>query len=160
PPPAPWVAMYEAALRGDIMYPPHFAVDPFDPRRVLDATAGYRAVVAGASAPSAMPDLAEVYSDTALSYIGIVTPDRIDGAALSARTLVAAKCGHCHNGKFPGISRNDFDFHDFPAQLSDSMKATLRQRLELPADDPLHMPPSLFSILSSQQIRTIEAVLE
>lgn len=148
-----WQSLHAAAVAGEAISPPYWAVSPFDPAKVADAAERYRGVQAGTRPASDMPDLTDLFLESAYPDLGFT-------AAVEATTgtaIVRHRCGTCHNGKFPGISRNNFDVNDFPDALAPEMKERVRERLRLPATSRLRMPPLLFSELTEEHIAKIEA---
>ncbi|HET6347327.1 MAG TPA: hypothetical protein VFH51_20515 [Myxococcota bacterium] len=158
PPDATWLSAYEQALAGRIMAPPHFGIDPFDPDKVEAAIDGYARASAGR--PEQMPDVGALYRDGVQPFIGLVAPDAVNGQPLSVKQIVTYKCGTCHNGLFPGISRNEFVAGDFPDRLTPAQRAKVIDRINAPDTSPLRMPPALFGDLSRSQKEAIAGALQ
>jgi hypothetical protein len=158
PPDETWLSAYEQALAGRIMAPPYFGIDPFDPDKVQAAIEGYASALAGNR--EQMPDVGALYRDGAQPFIGLVAPDAINGQAVSVKQVVTYKCGTCHNGLFPGISRNEFVADDFPDRLTAAQRARVLERINASDTSPLRMPPVLFGDLSGSQKAAIAGALQ
>lgn len=150
-----WLALHATAIAGEAISPPYWDVSPFDPVKVADASIRYRDVQSGARPASDMPDLADLFLESAYPDLGFTAANE----ALTGADVVRHRCGICHNGKFPGIRRNNFDVNDYPAALSSDMRALVLERIRLPASDRHRMPPVLFSDLTETHIGMIEADL-
>lgn len=141
-----WLNLYDRSVRGLEIAVPYFGIDPFDPAKVDAAVAGYRAVVTGQAAPETMPNMADLFRADALAHLGFVAAEGLD-----AKGIIEHRCGTCHDGRFPGISRDNFRVSDFPDNLTPEMAARIRERMELPDTHHLKMPPVVFSHLTEAQ---------
>ncbi len=153
-PNATWLGLYAAAVAGSAISPPYFAISPYDAGKVATASDAYRQVVAGAEPASALPDLHHLFREDAAAHLGFTAAPN-----LSAQQIVAHRCGTCHDGSFPGISRNAFVVGDFPNNLSADMKARVLERITLPRTSVKRMPPAIFSDLTEEQKDLIRAAL-
>ncbi len=155
-PSAAWTAMYEQAKQGKtIDAPPHFAISPFAKDRVAAASTAYRAVASGQAPPSSLPNVTRgLFDDAALRYIGYKP-----AAGLDARGMVNHVCAPCHDGRFPGMSRDNFRVSDFPDGLSAELRATVAARVGLAKDDPRLMPPVIAAELEAGEIQQIQAAV-
>jgi hypothetical protein len=155
-PSAAWLEMYEAAQQGKtIDAPPHFAISPFVKDAVARASAAYREVAAGRQPPDALPSVTRgLWDEAGLRYIGYKP-----AAGLDARGIVLHVCSPCHDGRFPGVSRDNFRAADFPDRLDEEMRARVVHRLGLAKDDPLLMPPLIASELEPEEIEKVRAAL-
>lgn len=151
-----WLALHEAALAGEAISPPYWAISPFDPVKVAQASLLHREVRAGDRPASDAPDLADLFLESAYPDLGFTAANE----AVTGTDVVRHRCGTCHNGKAVGTRRNGFDVHDYPAGLSPQVRQLVLDRIRLPATDVERMPPALFSDLSGAHIALIEADLE
>jgi hypothetical protein len=153
-PNATWMALYDRAKEGLAISPPFFGISPYDDAKVSAASAAYLAVATGTAGPETMPDMTDLFDQAALPYLGFLPATGAD-----AVQIVQHRCGSCHDGRFPGISRDNFKISQFPDQLDDEMKAKVLARIKLPATDRKRMPPLMFSELKPEHVQTIEAAL-
>ena len=153
--PPTWMAQFQKSLDGNDISTPFYMISPYDEAKVDELGAKYAAIMAGTLAPSEMPDMTEMFRDDAMGYLGFRAADGLDAAG-----VIKHRCGTCHNGDFPGISRNNFDVADFPNNLTPEMKAKILQRITLPETSRLRMPPLMFSKLTPDQIGAIQTELE
>lgn len=151
-----WLALHAQALAGEAISPPHWSVSPFDAAKVASASSTYRAIAAGTEPRSAMPDLTDLFLESAYPDLGFTAANE----AVTGADVVRHRCGTCHNGLVPGLLRNTFDVHDYPDALSETMRQRILERIRLPKSDPLRMPPVLFSELDETHLQMIEADLQ
>jgi hypothetical protein len=151
-----WLSMYAAAEQGTtIDAPPHFVIEPFDPNLIESVRLAYLAVASGHASASTLPSVTRgLWDDDALRYIGYKP-----GKGLDASGMVRHVCGPCHDGRFPGQSRDNFRVADFPDGLSAEMKAKVLARVALGREDPLLMPPVIAGELDAAEIQQIQAAL-
>lgn len=149
-----WMALYEKTLIGEMISVPYHQISPYDPQKVTAASESYKAVMSGTAAADTMPDMTDVFLDEALADMGFTAAPGLD-----AKQIVMHRCGTCHDGTFPGISRNNFVASDFPDNLTEAMRQKVLQRITLPHSSRLRMPPVLFSELSADQIALIQQEL-
>ena len=105
--------------------------------------------------PSLVPDMTALFSQSEFGDLGF----QASPLATSGTMVVQHRCGYCHDGLFPGTSRNNFDVSEFPAQLSSLEQANILARIRLPVSDLARMPPSQFTDLTEAQIEMIEISL-
>jgi hypothetical protein len=141
PTPSPtWYREYAAFKRGEHLALPYFAPFPSDPDKLARMTDRYRAFASGQISAEELPDLSEVYPDDpqVCAEIGFQTEPH----ASPAEALVQA-CGSCHNDQLDQtISRARFNID--LSRMERSELALAAERVSLPIDDPLHMPPRDF----------------
>ncbi len=155
-PPA-WMAIYQHSLAGAQIAVPFYEISPYDPAKVLSASEAYKGVVIDKTMPdSALPELNELFREDALGYLSFRAGDML----ATSKEVVQHRCGTCHNGTFPGISRNNFDINQYPDGLSPEMKAKILQRIAMPKSSRLRMPPLFFSELTPDQIGLIQQELQ
>jgi hypothetical protein len=151
-----WLTLYDAAEQGkSIDAPPHFAILPFARDRLDAASASYRAVASGQAPASTMPSVTRgLWDDVALRTIGYRP-----GPGLDAKGMVQHVCGPCHDGRFPGQSRDRFRASNFPAGLTPELRTLVTARLVLGHDDAQLMPPVIAGELDATEIQQIQAAL-
>lgn len=154
-PNAAWTQLYDRATQGLAISPPFFGINPFDPAKVASAGAAYRAVANGSAGPDTLPDMTDLFAENAKPYLGFVPMMGAD-----AKQIVQHRCGTCHDGRFPGISRDNFKISEFPDQLTAEMKAKVMERINLPVTSRKRMPPIMFSELQAEHVQAIEGALQ
>ena len=152
--PPTWLAQYERSLAGLEISTPFYLISPYDEAKVDAAGLAYREILEGTRPDTDMPEMTHLFRDDAMAYLGFTA-----GKDLDAKGIVQHRCGTCHNGLFPGISRNNFDVNDYPDNLPPDMAAKILQRINMPETSRFRMPPLMFSKLTDEQIATIEADL-
>ena len=152
---AQWLALYDTAVAGQAISPPFYDVDPFDKSYVKEATRRYVDVMKHGADPAFVPDMSAIFPDSELGDLGFRATD----SATTGITVVQHRCGTCHDGRFPGISRANFDWHDFPNNLPAGERDKILMRIRLGDDNVYKMPPTLFSNLTEKQIELIEQTL-
>lgn len=150
-----WLALYANAMAGGAISVPFYMIDPADPAKLAAAATAYKAVIAGTSTPDTMPDMTDLFPDVELGDLGF----RAGDGATTGAMVVQHRCGTCHNGTFPGVTRNNFVVADFPNNLPAHMRDKILQRISLSKTSRLRMPPTMFSDLSDTQIELIRADL-
>jgi mono/diheme cytochrome c family protein len=144
---ATWQALYDAYSNGRALAPPYHRERITDAVKLAAATEAYQAFLAGELEADELPDLSDVLPDdrqllAEMSFA--VEPDASDA------TLLAQGCAECHNATLDqSLSRARFD-----ADLTRVTQAVIEralERLELPADDPLAMPPPGFRSMTAAQ---------
>jgi hypothetical protein len=108
---------------------------------VAKANAAFRA-----GTTSQMPDLAEVFRDSALRDMSFAPKLGLDG-----RGLLAQLCQECHHSKLDmTLSRERF-LVDTLDQMTRQERDIAISRLQLPPEQRLAMPPALFRTISAEE---------
>lgn len=152
-PNARWLQLFNGALQGKMIPPPHYSINPFDPEKVALAKRKYRAVAFGGVAPESLPDMTDLFKDKELGYLSFKPAD-----GLTARQIVEHRCMICHDDRFP--AKSAFRAADFPGQLTGEMKARIAYRINLPNTHRWRMPPTMSADLTAAEKRLIESALE
>ena len=142
------------ALRGTEISTPFYMISPYDEAKVDEAGLAYQEVLTGTRPQVDMPEMTELFRTEAMPLLGFEA-----GAGLDAKGIVDHRCGTCHNGDFPGISRNNFDVADFPDNLSPAMRDKILLRITMPETSRFRMPPMIFSKLTDEQVTAIETAI-
>jgi len=132
-----WQKLYQTALRGEAISVPYHDVKLTDPTKLAHISQLYSDYRAGRRPLRALPDIRDVLPDDAntLAEMGFALDERLDD-----RALLTAACTLCHNKRLDqGLSRARF--HTDLERLSPSEKQVAIERLNLPPDNPLAMPP-------------------
>jgi hypothetical protein len=133
---ATWQGIYDAAAGGQFIATPYHDVKVTDPDRLARMTDVYKQYRAGTPLTE---DIRNVFLDAAMTQLGFAP-----GGAMTGRELLAQQCAQCHNVKLdPTITRDRF-LVDRLDQMSREEKDLAIERIKLPLDTRLTMPPPLF----------------
>lgn len=139
---ATWLAAFELATRGEAIPVPYHNVKVTDPDKLAAMTKAYLRHLSGAR----LPDIRDVFPDDPerLAQLGIMTRPGLDGASV----LIEA-CAQCHNDRLDQrLSRARFRA-DLQG-MDRAEKALAIERLQLPPEHPLAMPPARLRMLSDE----------
>lgn len=145
-----WLGLYQNAVDGTMIAPPYFGINPYDEAKVTAAGDLYKSIVDGTTSRDQMPDMVDLFRDDALPYMSHAAAPGLD-----ALGIIQHKCGTCHDGRFPGVSRDNFRISAFPDGLAPIMKQRIAARITLPDYSRLRMPPKQFADLTDEEIQTI-----
>jgi hypothetical protein len=152
---ATWQASFERASRGEAIAVPYHDVKVSDPKKLDQMTAAYRRYLDGALDAAALPDIRDVFPDDQelSAQLGVTTTPGLDGESV----LIAA-CAQCHNERLDqSLSRARFRA-DLEGMDRGERELAI-ERLQLPASDPLAMPPARLRVLTDEaRQRAIEAL--
>jgi len=151
-----WEEMYELNVQGRMITPPARGQAPFDAvklQAVIDGYAAYRNEGAG------FPAVTEVFDDESLDHFGL----RVQ-AGLSAPEVLVQACNQCHHAELnQQISRAAFQIGpmgdgdptsalgDHFSALSGERLERVKERINLPPDHLLAMPPERLRLLSEEE---------
>jgi hypothetical protein len=142
-----WNAIYANAVNGSQIMVPYYGVPQTDPAKIATAVQAYRDVATGALPRDQLPDLADVFLDSAEPSMSHAPAPGLDG-----RGILVHMCQHCHNSRLDQtISRARFNVEQLD-QLAPSIKQEAIRRLQLDAADIYRMPPKRFHSLSQAEI--------
>ena len=134
---------------------PYHDVKVTDPYKLEAAISAYQRYRRGELAPEALPDFRDIFPDDPkiLAELGFATEPGLDGEG-----VLLQACAQCHNDRLDqSISRADF-IADL-SKLDDTQRTNAMERIQLPIDDPLVMPPARFRRLSDEaKARLLEAL--
>lgn len=151
-----WRALYQTAQRGEAIPIPYHDIKLTEPMKLARMQQAYSAFLAGTLPRSALPDIRDALPDdpSVLAEMGFVVDERLDDAA-----LLNAACGLCHNARLDQtLSRARF--HTDLARLPAEEKRIAIERLKLPANDPLAMPPRRIHDMSATVRDRLIALLQ
>ncbi len=148
-----WQAIYQRAQAGQFIATPYHDVKITDPTKLQKMAAAYQSFISGAT--STLPDIRDVFFDGGLRDMGFAPK-----AGLNGRQLLVQMCQQCHNANLDmTISREKF-LVDQLDQMSRDEKDLAIQRLELPLDTRLAMPPALFRTITDDERKLMIAELK
>ncbi|MGE5183918.1 MAG: hypothetical protein ACM31C_17730 [Acidobacteriota bacterium] len=135
-----WNGVFDAATNGQAIAAPYHDVKVTDPDKLAHMTQLYTDWKSGKSA-ELTEDIREVLLDPGLADMGFAAPPGLGG-----RALLVQQCQQCHHARLdPTISRDRF-LVDQLDSMSRAEKDLAIQRLQLPTDTRLTMPPQLFRL--------------
>jgi hypothetical protein len=138
---ATWRGIYDAAVAGQFIATPYHDVKITDPDKLAHMTEVYSKYRSGGGPLT--EDIRDVFLDSAMTELGFGP-----GTEMNGRALLAQQCQQCHHTRLdPTVSRDLF-LVDRLEQMSRAEKDLAIQRLEMPLDTRLAMPPPLFRSLT------------
>lgn len=142
-----WTQLYQSYLAGNDIPVPYHDIRVTDPSKLSAMTAAYKAALAGTRPVSMMPDIRDVFDDNGLADMGFRPQPGSTG-----QSILVQMCMRCHNDKLdPSLSRARFDVTQL-ATMSAGQKMAAVNRLKMPKDSPLVMPPVRAGELSGAEI--------
>jgi hypothetical protein len=138
-----WQAIYDAAVAGQFIATPYHDVKITDPARLAHMTDAY---VGFRNGTPLTEDIRDVFLDAAMTELGFAP-----GAAMDGRALLVQQCQQCHNARLDPTITRDLFLVDRLDQMSRAEKDVAIQRIEMPLDTRLTMPPPLFRTLTPTQ---------
>lgn len=149
-----WEALYAEAVAGNMIPVPYHDVKVSDPGKLAAMSAEYIAVKNGTKPASELPDVREVFLDSALPKLSMRPAEGLDG-----RGILVHMCGQCHNAKLDQtISRANFNVFALDS-MSREMKEKAVRRLRMDSESRYKMPPTLFREMSDEEIAKAVAEL-
>ncbi|HEX9102910.1 MAG TPA: hypothetical protein VF997_11940, partial [Polyangia bacterium] len=139
-----WKTIYDKAVAGQFIATPYHDVKVTDPTKLTKMTKAYTQYIAGKA--SDLPDIRDVFLDGGLRDMGFAPK-----SALTGKQLLQQMCQQCHHGKLDlTISREKF-LVDTIDTMSRDEKDVAIQRMLLPLDTRLAMPPALFRTITDAE---------
>lgn len=141
---ATWSLIYENAVAGNVIATPYHDVKVTDPAKLAKMTKAYQGWMSGTLAE--IPDIREVFLDAGLRDMAFAPKLGLDG-----RQLLQQMCQQCHHNTLDlTISREKF-LVDQLDQMNRAEKDLAIERLQLPDDNRLAMPPVLFRSITDDE---------
>jgi hypothetical protein len=132
-----WEALYQASVVGKFIPPPYHDVKVTDPVKLTTATNAYKAWQTGQT--TELPDIRDVFLADGCRDMAFAPKADIDGD-----TMVQQMCAMCHNQNLNMDQTREKFLVDSMATMTRQEKDLAIERINLPNDDRLHMPPVLF----------------
>ncbi len=161
-----WEEMYELNLHGMMIAPPGPGEEPFDRQKLQSVSAAYSAYRNGTS--SEFPDVTDVFEELNRGALGFTVMP-----GLSAPEILVQSCSQCHHdGLNQDISRARFklgpiargrpgsDLGDHFGDLRVGELHLVRERINLPGDHLLAMPPLRLRTLDAGERGLVTAWLD
>lgn len=141
-----WEKLYDNYLYGNVIAPPYHDVKVTDPVKLEAMSKSYRSFVDGEITADELPDIRDAFLESQQWKMGFAAKPGLDGQG-----IITQLCSTCHNEKLnQNLSRARFDAD--LTKMSMEQRATAAERLQLPDDHLLKMPPAGSSSLTAQQV--------
>jgi hypothetical protein len=146
-----WRTLHEGALERFGLPVPAPSARPYDESRLRETAALYREAAQG---NAVYPDLSDLLSDEAEWQSGLRPRPGASGVEILEQT-----CKRCHHAALdPTLSRARFDTSRV-GSLDEAARRALVDRLRLPEDSPLKMPPPRFARLTEEEVARVAEAL-
>jgi len=156
---AAWRSLYAKAMAGDEIPPPYHENRITDPVKLRAMADAYKAVANGATPVAMLPDIRDVFLDSALPALSF-RPATSLVQAEDGKGILIQMCGQCHNSRLDQtVSRASFDVAKL-ATMDRATKDRAIKRLTLPREAFHRMPPTRFRELSDEEIELVTRELE
>ena len=149
-----WQALYANSMAGLDIPVPYHDIKVTDPTKLATATTAYQAVMNGTMPSSQLPDIRNIFLDSALSDLSFQPAAGLDGQG-----ILVQMCQQCHNSKLDQTETRERFRVDQLSEMSQAEKDLAVHRLSLPATAFRRMPPPRFRSLSAAEIQAVTTVL-
>ena len=151
---ATWLALYANSMKGLDIPPPFHENRVTDPTKLLNLTKAYSAVAAGTMPIALMPDIRDIFLDSALPDLSF-RPATALVTAGNGLGILTQICQQCHNPTLDQtLTRAKFDVTKL-ATMDRAEKDKAILRLNLGVDAFRRMPPPRFRELSPAEIQIV-----
>jgi hypothetical protein len=151
---ATWQKLYDNAKAGNDIPPPYHDIKVTDPTKLATMTTAYQAFLGGTTPAAQLPDIRNVFLDSALSDLTFPPAAGLDGQAILVQI-----CQQCHNSKLDQSETREKFRVDQLDQMSTQEKQLAIQRLNLPDGVFRKMPPPRFRQLTADQVTAVTQFL-
>jgi hypothetical protein len=152
---ATWQKLYANSKAGLDIPPPYHDIKVTDPTKLATMTTAYQAFLNGTMPASQLPDIRNVFLDSALSDLSFQPAAGLDG-----NTILVQMCQQCHNSKLDQTETRERFRVDQLAQMTAQEKQLAIHRITLPDGVFRKMPPPRFRQLSPADIAAVTKVLQ
>ena len=149
-----WEALYANSMAGLDIPVPYHDIKVTDPLKLASATSAYQAVMAGTTPAAQLPDIRDVFLDSALSDLSFQPAAGLDGQG-----ILVQMCQQCHNASLDQTESRERFRVDQLSQMTPAEKNLAIHRLNLPATSFRRMPPPRFRTLSPAEIEAVTQTL-
>jgi hypothetical protein len=144
---ATWVKLYNQSMAGLDIPPPYHDIKVTDPLKLGIATTAYANVMAGTAPAAGLPDIRDIFLDSAMSDMSFRPAPNLTG-----RQILVQSCQQCHNENLDQTeSREKFRVDELDA-MPRAEKDLAIKRLTLSDKVFRKMPPPRFRELSAAEI--------
>ncbi len=147
---ATWLKLYQQSMAAADIPPPYHDIKVTDPVKLGAATTAYKAVMAGSMPPGQLPDIRDIFLDSALSDLSFRP-----AANLSGRQILVQICQQCHNKSLDQTETREKFRIDELDKMSREEKDLAIRRLNLTTSAFRKMPPPRFRELSPAEIKLV-----
>jgi mono/diheme cytochrome c family protein len=145
-----WEKLYSLSLGGQEIPPPYHDIKVTDPSKLQAAATAYTSVMAGTMPAAQLPDIRDIFLDSAYSDLSFRPAPNQTGAQ-----ILVQQCQQCHNKNLDqSQTRERFRVDDL-ANMSQQEKQLAIHRLQLPSNVFRKMPPPRFRELSPAEIQLV-----
>jgi hypothetical protein len=137
-----WQTIFDAAEGGTFIPTPYHDVKISDPTKLARMTTLYSQYRTGA-ASVLTEDIRDVFLDSAMTEMGFAPEPVMDGHA-----LLVQQCQQCHNSKLDPTITRDLFLVDQLGKMTRAEKDLAIERIQMPLETRLTMPPPLFRTLT------------
>src|SRR5439155_18570346 len=132
------------AVAAKFIATPYHDISVADPAKLTKMSDAYKKYMAGGA--SDLPDVRDVFYDVGLRDMGFAPK-----AGLTPRAMLTQMCQQCHHSLLdPTLSREKFLVDKLDTMSRDEKNLAI-DRLKLPDNDRLAMPPVLFRTFSDAE---------
>ena len=147
---ATWLKLYQQSMASADIPPPYHDIKVTDPVKLGAATTAYKAVMAGTMPSAQLPDIRDIFLDSAMSDLSFRP-----AAGLTGKQILVQICQQCHNKNLDQTeSREKFRIDELD-KMSREEKDLAIKRLGLSATAFRKMPPPRFRELSAAEIKLV-----
>jgi hypothetical protein len=147
---ATWLKLYQQSMAGNDIPPPFHDIKVTDPVKLGAATTAYKNVMAGTMPAAQLPDIRDIFLDSALSDMSFRPAANLTGAQILTQI-----CQQCHNKNLDQTETREKFRVDELAAMTREEKDLAIKRLNLPDDVFRKMPPPRFRVLSAAEIQLV-----
>jgi hypothetical protein len=152
---ATWTTLYMKAVMGTEIAVPYHDVKVTDPTKLMTMTSAYGAFKKGTMPAAMLPDIRNVFLDSALPEMSIRPKSTLDG-----RGILVHMCTSCHNMRLDQtLTRARFNMDAYDSMSRDEKDKAIR-RLQLTSDKRGHMPPEMVRMLSDSELNAVVTELQ
>ena len=147
---ATWAKLYAQSMAGTDIPPPYHDIKVTDPLKLATATNAYKSVMAGTTAPAGLPDIRDVFLESAASDMSIRPAPGLTGGQILTQI-----CQQCHNKSLDQTqTREKFRVDDLSLMTREEKDLAIK-RLGLDSSAFRKMPPPRFRELSPAEIQLV-----
>ena len=154
---ATWQGLYAKFVTGEVIALPYHDVKVSDKTKLATMTTAYKSFLAGTTPAAELPDIREVFLDSAKHEMGFAVKPGLDAPGI----LINA-CKQCHNSSLDqSLSRAKFNVD--LTLMSAEEKKVARERIHIKKDSKdfvKQMPPERFRELTPQEIDMLDGLLQ
>ncbi|MEO8875143.1 MAG: hypothetical protein ABI461_06105 [Polyangiaceae bacterium] len=152
---ATWEKLYASSMAGTDIPVPYHDIKVTDPTKLSMAVTAYKSVMAGTTPASSLPDIRDIFLDSAMSDLSFRP-----AAGLTGAQILTQMCTQCHNTHLDQTeTREKFRVDDIQ-NMTRAEKDVAIHRLQLPSDVFRKMPPPRFRELSTDEINLVVTELQ